>query len=153
MGLFEKKNTNICVGLDFKYHMKLSTSGILYLERLNQNIWIIKFDSVKKLQTSSSSFLCDWSTRINIICACFYSLWIFRIDTLQTITVCFRKKKTKTNTPTITSSTFNLSLARIRDIYLRLWLFATFIEDVYIRLMNEWMNEWIHSFIHSFIHS
>ena len=28
------KNTNIFVGLDFKYHMELSTSGILYLERL-----------------------------------------------------------------------------------------------------------------------
>ena len=48
-----KKNTNIFVGLDFKYHMELSASGILYLERLNQNIRIPKFDSVKKLQTSS----------------------------------------------------------------------------------------------------
>ena len=27
--------------------MELSTSGILYLERLNQNIRILKFDSVK----------------------------------------------------------------------------------------------------------
>ena len=51
------KNTNIFVGLDFKYHMELSTSGILYLECLNQNIRILKFDSVKKLQTSSS---CCW---------------------------------------------------------------------------------------------
>ena len=33
--------------------MELSASGILYLERLNQNIRIPKFDSVKKLQTSS----------------------------------------------------------------------------------------------------
>ena len=48
-----KKNTNIFVGLDFKYHMELSASGILYLERSNQNIRIPKFDSVKKLQTSS----------------------------------------------------------------------------------------------------
>ena len=51
------KNTNIFVGLDFKHHMELSTSGILYLECLNQNIRILKFDSVKKLQTSSS---CCW---------------------------------------------------------------------------------------------
>ena len=41
-----------------KYHMELSTSGILYLERLNQSIRILKFDSDKKLQTSSSSCLC-----------------------------------------------------------------------------------------------
>ena len=41
-----------------KYHMELSTSGILYLERLNQSIQILKFDSVKKLQTSSSCCLC-----------------------------------------------------------------------------------------------
>ena len=54
LGLFEKKNTNIFVGLDFKYHIELSASGILYLENLNQNIRILKFNSVKKLQTSSS---------------------------------------------------------------------------------------------------
>ena len=38
---------NIFVALDFKYHMQLSTSGVLYLERLNQNIRTLKFDSVK----------------------------------------------------------------------------------------------------------
>ena len=44
MALSDKK-ANIFVGFDFKYHMKLSTSGILYLERLTQNTRILKFDS------------------------------------------------------------------------------------------------------------
>ena len=118
LGLFEKKNTNIFVGLDFKYHMELSTSGILYLENLNQNIRILKFDSVKKLQTSSSYCLYYWSIRMNIICACFFGWWIFRRDTLRTITVWFRKKisyseSSSANTASITSLAVKLSLARI----------------------------------------
>ena len=43
--IWQKKNTNIFVGLNFKYHMKLSTSEILYLERLTQNTRILKFNN------------------------------------------------------------------------------------------------------------
>ena len=113
------KKKNAFVKLDFKYQISLSTSEILYLERLSQNIWILKFDSVKKLPTSSSCCLCYRSTKNEYYLCLFLRLINFQKRHPQNYHSLIQKKKifcsesSSAKTHSITSSTVKLSLARV----------------------------------------